>query len=291
METAKFISYAQNYEDIMLWRCLKHIKQGFYIDVGACDPIVHSVTQAFYERGWRGINIEPVHMYYERLCAARPLDINLPVAVADVEDNLSFYEIPETGLSTLEAETAQKYRAAGWTVTEKRLPVLTLDQIFAKHVTGPIHFLKIDVEGSEKKVLDGLNLLRWRPWIIVVEATTPNSTQSSFEEWEPSVLATEYEMTYFDGLNRFYVASEHLSLADGLKTPPNVFDDFILYPHKKLLDEIKQYEVWLKESESDRAARLDQVHQYELWLKESQAEVKKLKNSFIYKVGRRLGMF
>jgi hypothetical protein len=64
-----------------------------------------------------------------------------------------------------------------------------------------------------------------------------------------------------------------------------------VYPHKKALDEIKQYESWLRESESDRAARLDQINQYDIWLKESQAEVQKFKSSLIYKVGRRLGIF
>lgn len=55
-----FISYAQNYEDVMLHRALKGVEKGFYIDVGANDPVQYSVTKAFYERGWRGINIEPI---------------------------------------------------------------------------------------------------------------------------------------------------------------------------------------------------------------------------------------
>ena len=45
-----FVSYAQNYEDVMLWRALKHVKKGFYVDVGANDPKFDSVTQAFYGR-------------------------------------------------------------------------------------------------------------------------------------------------------------------------------------------------------------------------------------------------
>ena len=42
-----FVSYAQNMEDVMLWRALKDVDQGFYVDVGANDPNVHSVTKAF----------------------------------------------------------------------------------------------------------------------------------------------------------------------------------------------------------------------------------------------------
>ena len=50
-----FVSYAQNFEDVMLWRALKHIDCGFYIDVGAQDPVIDSVTKSFYDHGWRGV--------------------------------------------------------------------------------------------------------------------------------------------------------------------------------------------------------------------------------------------
>ena len=62
-----FISYAQNYEDVILWRALKHIEKGFYIDIGANDPVIESVSNAFYEKGWRGINIEPAASWFKKL--------------------------------------------------------------------------------------------------------------------------------------------------------------------------------------------------------------------------------
>ena len=80
-----FISYAQNHEDVMLWRALKHVQNGFYIDVGANHPSDDSVTRAFYERGWSGINIEPLSLHMAQLKADRPRDINLQFAVG-VED-------------------------------------------------------------------------------------------------------------------------------------------------------------------------------------------------------------
>ena len=33
-----FVSYAQNYEDVVLWRALRDVEGGFYVDVGAADP-------------------------------------------------------------------------------------------------------------------------------------------------------------------------------------------------------------------------------------------------------------
>jgi len=58
-------SYAQNFEDVMLWRALKHVEKGFYVDIGAQDPLVDSVSLAFYEHGWRGVNVEPTQQYSE----------------------------------------------------------------------------------------------------------------------------------------------------------------------------------------------------------------------------------
>ena len=95
-----FISYAQNFEDVMLWRALKHIEKGFYVDVGAQHPVIDSVSKAFYERGWRGIHIEPVPQYAELLRKDRPDETVLQVALGDAEGTLELNVIPETGLST-----------------------------------------------------------------------------------------------------------------------------------------------------------------------------------------------
>jgi FkbM family methyltransferase len=223
-----FISYAQNFEDIMLWRALKHVEKGFYIDVGANDPILDSVTLAFYERGWRGINIEPMRQYFDRLCTERPEDITLPVAVSDSKGELTFFDIPDTGLSTIDATIAHAHIAAGRNVIEQSVPVVPLADICAEHVHGPVHFLKIDVEGLEGAVLRGMDFHRWRPWILVVEATRPQTRITHHDEWESLVLNAGYRFSYFDGLNHYYIAEEHPELVDAFKIPPNIFDDFIL---------------------------------------------------------------
>ena len=44
-----FVSYAQNFEDVLLWRALRDIEHGFYVDVGAQDPVTDSVSLSFYE--------------------------------------------------------------------------------------------------------------------------------------------------------------------------------------------------------------------------------------------------
>jgi hypothetical protein len=103
----------------------------------------------------------------------------------------------------------------------------TLSGVCESFHLAPIHFLKIDVEGAEKAVLQGTDFGKIRPWIILLEATLPNSQEESYSDWEPLLLNAGYEYAYFDGLNRYYVATEHENLKAAFKTPPNFFDDFV----------------------------------------------------------------
>ena len=77
-------SYAQNFEDVMLARAFPGAS-GFYVDVGANDPDIDNVTRVFYERGWSGINIEPLSVNSEEIRKKRPRDINLEMVVGEQE--------------------------------------------------------------------------------------------------------------------------------------------------------------------------------------------------------------
>ncbi|KQQ33668.1 methyltransferase FkbM [Duganella sp. Leaf126] len=224
------ISYAQNAEDVLLWRALRTVQDGFYIDVGANDPQHDSMTRLFYDAGWHGINIEPMPSYRAILQRARPRDINLALACGAADGRITLFDTPDVnGWASTDAATAQAHRAAGIAVVEIEVPVRTLAGICAEHAPATIHFLKIDVEGFEGEVLRGMDLRRWRPWILVIEATVPNSTVASHADWEPLVLAGDYRFAYFDGLNRYYVAAEQAQLLPLLAVPPNVFDGYISY--------------------------------------------------------------
>jgi len=223
-----FISYAQNFEDVMLWRALKRVEHGFYVDVGANDPDLHSVTKAFYERGWRGINVEPVPQWAAQLRNRRPEDVNLQLAAAARPGELMLYELPDTGLSTSSLAIASRHsQDHDMQLVERLVRAETLTTICRQVRVGPIHFLKIDVEGAERDVLEGLDLSIIRPWIILVEATLPLTQDESHAAWEPILERGAYRFAYFDGLNRFYVASERADLLRAFDRPPSVFDEFV----------------------------------------------------------------
>jgi FkbM family methyltransferase len=223
-----FISYAQNFEDVMLWRALKHVEKGFYIDVGAQDPVIDSISLAFYEHGWRGVHIEPTQQYSKLLRDARPDECVEQIAIGSFQGNLEFYEISDTGLSTASAEIAKRHEEAGFSVVRSEVAVVTLDAIFENHAATEIHWLKIDVEGLEKSVLESWKISVARPWILVIESTRPLTQDESYMEWENLILDKGYCFAYFDGLNRFYVHQDHQELLQFFKAPPNIFDGFFL---------------------------------------------------------------
>jgi len=284
----RFVSYAQNFEDVMLWRALKHVENGFYIDVGANDPTIDSVTKAFYERGWHGVNIEPLPSHYADLLRERPRDINLQFAAGGSKGEIEVWECDVRGWATASANVISQHTENGHSGIFHKVPVATLADICAQNVNDEIHFLKIDVEGYEKAVIDGMDFTRFRPWVMVIEATKPNSTEEVHHEWERKVLVANYSLAYCDGLNRFYVAKEHSELLHSLRYPPNVFDEFIrseqLYTELRVQQveaqaqraevQAQQAEVQAQRAEAQAQRAEAQAHQAEARVQQAESAVR-----------------
>jgi FkbM family methyltransferase len=228
-----FVSYAQNGEDVVLFRALGAVEGGRYVDVGANDPVHLSVTYAFYLRGWSGVTIDPVPEYAELQRSVRPRDVMVEAAISDVPGgSVTFHQIADTGLSTLIDEVAAGHRAAGWAVKDVVVPARRLDDVLAGAGWEglEIHFMVVDVEGAERAVLETIDLKQWRPWVLVVEATQPLTSVLTHESWESVLLDADYRFCLFDGLSRFYVAGEKWAELHGaLSVPANVLDGFERY--------------------------------------------------------------
>ncbi len=223
-----FISYAQNFEDVMLWRALKHVARGFYIDVGAQDPVVDSVSLAFYERGWRGVHVEPTAVYAEKLRRARPDETVIQAAIGTSTKPIAFWEFPDTGVSTGIRSIATKHERDNLKGVRVEVPCMRLSRLLSDYRDRNIHWLKIDAEGMERAVIQSWRPAKPRPWIVVVESTKPNSPELAFADWEALLVKLGYEFVYFDGLNRFYVNRKQPELKKHFGPGPNVFDEIAL---------------------------------------------------------------
>ncbi len=209
----------------MLWRALRDVPRGYYIDIGAFEPTFDSVSLGFYEQGWRGLHVEPVPEYARALREARPDEVVLEVALAESAGVAELFVVENTGMSSLSATWAAQAQAAGFNVATRPVSTGALDDILS-NITHDIHWLKIDVEGAERRVLDGWKGNDNLPWIVVIEAIAPDGVTEVHAEWEPLLLQKGYGFSYFDGLNRFYVAPSHRELVAKFRFGPSIWDDF-----------------------------------------------------------------
>lgn len=216
------VSYAQNAEDVVLDRALAGVPQGFYVDIGAAHPVMDSVTKHFYDRGWSGVNVEPLAGEYAALVEARPRDVNLNVGVGRRRETRTFFEAVDTpGLSTFTRGYADLARTQS-EVVEREFELIPLVEIFDAHVgERAIDFLKVDVEGLEPDVLGGNDWGRYRPRCIVVEGAVAAV--------KPILEEAGYHQTLWDAINSFWVSAEEAdALAPALSQPAAiVLDRFI----------------------------------------------------------------
>lgn len=204
----KIVSYSQDYEDIILYHVLKDIEKIFWIDVGANDPVYISVTKFFSVRGGYGINIEPQRNFYERLVKDRPNDINLQLGISDRAGELTLYG--DGSVATFDKKTTVADKTRSYSVKTR-----TLKSICDTYVSEKtIHFLKIDVEGWELQVLNGMDFVTYRPWIVCIEAFEPWTEIENYLKWEHVLIENRYHYVKTIGFNRWYVANEKEILDD-----------------------------------------------------------------------------
>lgn len=236
-----FHSYSQFFEDVLLWRALKEVENGFYIDIGAQDPDVDSVSKAFHLMGWQGVHVEPTPFYAQKLREKRVGDFVLEVALSDRTERAQMNFFAGLGISTLRHEIAKSHHEKhGFESQMVEVQVQKTSDALRPFEGRPIHWMKIDVEGFEESVIKGWNSKNIRPWVLMVEATVPGSPEPNFHAWDHLIVDAGYVFVHFDGLNRYYLSEEHLDLKPHFSLGPNYFDDIILGEDSYLCRELRE---------------------------------------------------
>ncbi len=199
-----FVSYAERFEDLILFDALKNETSIFWIDIGAYDPLDLSVTKAFSLGGGRGINVEPLKDNFERLALDRVADINLEACVSNFDGEMVLFEAGPA--SSVEEVTLKSIKKNNALTGERIVQAVTMSTLLHRYlpIDQKVSFLKIDVEGHEKKVLEGMNFKQSRPAIIIIESVVPWKGTPAFEQWEPILLKNDYIFKYEYRNNRYY---------------------------------------------------------------------------------------
>jgi FkbM family methyltransferase len=156
---------------------LRHIlgsdkMSGFYVDVGAFHPTLHSNTYFFYLNGWRGINVEARPGSKALFDKVRPRDVNLEVGVSRERGSLTYYFIGEDStMNSFSPDFLREIKMLEHVRSQIPVPTLPLVEILERHLPPgqAIDFMNVDVEGHDFEVLESNDWKQFRPRIIVVE--------------------------------------------------------------------------------------------------------------------------
>lgn len=206
-------THSQYLEDIIIDKFLGLKSSGFYIDVGAFDPIKFSNTKRFYDRGWTGINIDPNPKVIEVFNKQRDRDINLNVGVSNQEAILRAVRFEGFNSYSLSDSLVSHRKSEGNIVADELdISVLRLDSIFLQHVGDKdIDFLSVDADGLDLEVLQSNDWNRFRPKVVCVETITDNfEDKSTKNKIHAFMLQNNYKVLIFNGLNTiFYDAKDN----------------------------------------------------------------------------------
>jgi len=172
-----------------------NFNKGFFIEVGANNGIAQSNTYYLEkEQGWTGILIEGIPELYRQCVACRDQAMVFQRAlVADAKQQtvtMHYADLMSCVTGSMKTKEQQdEHIQAGLKMQCLKnsyiieVPACTLESILetTPHLTD-IHFFSLDVEGGELNVLKGMNITKYRPWFILVEARFFNEVNTFLTE-------------------------------------------------------------------------------------------------------------
>ena len=174
---AKFkprLAYSHWGIDLIITKLLNSKNKGIYIDVGCHHPFLNNHSYLLYKSGWEGINIDIDYNSIDMFNFFRKSDVNIQTAVTDHkgEVDLFFYH-NRAAKNTISKEFGSDAKE------QKKINSDTLNNIIenSKFKDSKVDFVSIDVEGNEMNVLNGFNLKKYKPKLILLEFILPNKKE------------------------------------------------------------------------------------------------------------------
>jgi hypothetical protein len=204
------LSFSQEGEDLILSRMLEGRPPGFFVDIGAHHPCRFSNTFLLYQAGWRGINIDATPGSMRLFEEFRPEDINIEAFIGDptADRTLTMYNEPALNSASDKVVGERvlprdRYWPVGHVQLRPRRLADVLNENLPRGVTE-IGFFNIDVEGSEREVLESNDWTLYRPEIVLIEQMGTDLAESQrhpttiyLAQLGYGMVAKAYNTTFF----------------------------------------------------------------------------------------------
>lgn len=158
--------FPQHVENELKHAYLRDVDHGYFVEVGANQPENESQTFSLEQRGWTGVLVEPQPDLADQLRRRRSAKVFAAACTSRRNAGSNMVLYLAGGHSSFDRKlNLAEIKPHG----AIEVPTRTLDQILLEAGARSIDFISIDVEGHELDVLDGFDLERWSPRLILVE--------------------------------------------------------------------------------------------------------------------------
>ena len=160
--------------------------QPFFIEIGSNDGVVHDpIFRHVLDNNWRGILVEPVAYYFEKLTRNYRSNSNLVfenIAISNREETRDFFRVQEglsfmpnwcDGLGSFYLDVLLKHR---WIIPnladhiiKETVQCMSFEALLEKHRVDSIDLLMIDTEGYDYEIIKQIDFAKTIPHVIIYE--------------------------------------------------------------------------------------------------------------------------
>jgi len=185
-------------EQLLVQVFFHNTSHGYFVEIGAGDPVQSSQTWHLEQKGWHGVLVEPIPELCESLRRNRARSIIVQAACGAPEQRgqVQFHISEAFTRSTVEKNDLSL--DVSFTRTDI-VDLKTLDDILEEIDPPNIDFVSIDVEGVQLEVLRGFNLKKYRPQLLLVEDHLYNLRTHRY------LVQQDYRLVKRTSLNNWYI--------------------------------------------------------------------------------------
>lgn len=156
----------------------KLANKGFFIECGAFDGETECSCKFFEETlGWKGINVEPSPVVFEKLLQNRQESINVNVALSNVSGKATFTSVVHPTFGEMCTNGSLSHGKAhkewldsvGCEYKKYDVNVITYKDLIEKNNVSKVDLLVLDVEGNEFNVIESMKGCEVLPRVFCVE--------------------------------------------------------------------------------------------------------------------------